>query len=78
MWKLVIVMMMQMLRLEPSTIREKHHDPRVQVTVVEQGAPIEGPGAPKPSATTVSNRNILSEIASHAGMIETKVYFELT
>ena len=43
--------------------------------MVEQGAPIEGPGAPKLSATTASNRNTSSETVSHAGMIEIKVYF---
>ena len=74
--RLVIVMTKQMLRLEPST--KKHHDPRVQVTLVEQGAPPDGPGAPKLSVITVLNPNISSMIALHAEMIETRGYIDQT
>ena len=74
--RLVTVMMKQMLRLEPST--KKHHDPRVQVTLVEQGAPPDGPGAPKLSVITVLNPNISSMIALHAEMIETRGYIDQT
>ena len=68
--RLVIVMTKQMLRFEPST--KKHCDPRVQVTVVEQGAPPEGPEAPKLSAITVLSPNISSVTALHAETIETR------
>ena len=61
--RLVIVMTKQMLRLEPST--KKHRDPRVQVTVVELGAP-------KLSAITVLSPNISSVTALHAETIETR------
>ena len=68
--RLVIVMTKQMLRLEPST--KKHRDPRVQVIVVEQGVPSEGPGAPKLSAITVLSPNISSVTALHAETIKTR------